>query len=207
MFKDHTFWQIIQTGGFVMEILILCSIISTAIMAERLFYFWKKSRMKRAVFMELMRRALQKGEIKEALTVCGNTRTPFAAVIYAGLNLQSKEEKEIANAMEREMIVEIHQLERYTDIIGTIGSTAVYIGLLGTVWGIIRAFEDISRIGSGGVNVVMRGISEALVCTAAGLIVAVPAVMAYNYFVKRINSFVTDMELCSSEILDLIRKK
>ena len=207
MFKDHTILQIIQAGGFVMEILILCSIISTGIMGERLLYFWKKSRVKRTTFMQELRRILPKGNTKEILTLCQDVRTPFAAVTFAGLSLQSQGEKEIANAMEREMIVEIHLLERYTDVVGTIGSTAVYIGLLGTVWGIIGAFEDISKIGTGGVNVVMRGISEALVCTAAGLIVAVPAVIAYNYFVKRINSFVTDMELCSSEVLDLIRKK
>jgi biopolymer transport protein ExbB/TolQ len=90
-------------------------------------------------------------------------------------------------------------------VVGTIGSTAVYIGLLGTVWGIIRTFNDIAKHGSGGLNVVIAGISEALICTAAGLVVAIPAVMAYNYFLKRIAKFVTDMELCASETSSLLR--
>ena len=73
------------------------------------------------------------------------------------------------------------------------------------MWGIIKTFQDIAKAGSGGINVVIGGISEALVCTAAGLIVAIPAVVAYNYFLRRINSFVIDMELCASEITGLIK--
>ena len=207
MFKDHTLWAVIQAGGFIMYFLIFCSILSITVIIERLVYYWKKSRMEREVFMELIHPELEKGDVQKVLMLCKGMQTPFSAVIYAGLSNRDKSEKEIANAMEREMIKEVHLLERYTDIAGTLGSTAVYIGLLGTVWGIIRAFEDIARTGSGGINVVIRGISEALVCTAGGLIVAVPAVIAYNYFVKRINSFVTDMELSSSEMMDLLRKK
>jgi biopolymer transport protein ExbB/TolQ len=109
--------------------------------------------------------------------------------------------------MERSIVIETNMLSRFTTIVGTIGSVAVYIGLFGTVLGIIRAFHDISKTGSGGISVVINGISEALICTAAGLCVAVPAVVAYNYFVKRIDNFVADMELCASETLDLISGK
>jgi biopolymer transport protein ExbB/TolQ len=108
--------------------------------------------------------------------------------------------------MEREITVEVIKLERYTSIVGTIGNTAVYIGLFGTVLGIIRAFHDISSIGAGGINVVIGGVSEALITTATGLSVAVPAVIAFNYFVKRVDGFVNDMELCASEVIDLIAK-
>ena len=86
-------------------------------------------------------------------------------------------------------------LERRTGIVGTIGSVAVYIGLFGTVLGIIRAFGDISKSSGDGMNAVIAGVAEALVTTAAGLVVAVPAVVAYNYFVRRIDLFVSDMEL------------
>jgi biopolymer transport protein ExbB/TolQ len=109
--------------------------------------------------------------------------------------------------MERAITIETVNLERYTSIVGTIGSTAVYIGLFGTVLGIIRAFRDISVSRAAGINVVIGGISEALICTAAGLLVAVPAVIAYNYFVKKIDGFVTDMELCASEANDLLNIK
>ena len=106
--------------------------------------------------------------------------------------------------MERQIIIETTILERLTSVIGTIGSVAVYVGLFGTVLGIIRAFHDISASGSGGISVVISGISEALACTAAGLCVAVPAVVAYNYFMKKIDDFIKDMEIAASETMDLI---
>ncbi|HLD88224.1 MAG TPA: MotA/TolQ/ExbB proton channel family protein, partial [Candidatus Omnitrophota bacterium] len=92
----------------------------------------------------------------------------------------------------------------FTSIVGTIGGTAVYVGLFGTVLGIMRAFADIGKAGSGGMEVVTTGISEALICTAAGLFVAIPAVVAYNYFMRRVDNFVVDMELAASELLDVI---
>ena len=125
----------------------------------------------------------------------------------SGLGAYSRGEKEISSNMERSIVIETNMLSRFTAVVGTIGSTAVYIGLFGTVLGIIRAFHDISRAGSGGISVVINGISEALICTAAGLCVAVPAVIAYNYFIKKIDNFVADMELCASETLDLISGK
>jgi biopolymer transport protein ExbB/TolQ len=106
--------------------------------------------------------------------------------------------------MEREITVETTKLERFTSIVGTIGNTAVYIGLFGTVLGIIRAFHDISAASAGGMSIVIGGVAEALVCTATGLLVAVPAVIAFNYFMKRVEHFINDMELCASELIDLI---
>ena len=77
----------------------------------------------------------------------------------------------------------------------------------GTVLGIIKAFNDISLSGAGGITVVTAGISESLICTAAGLCVAIPAVMAYNYFIKKIDNFITDMELAASETMDIVKVK
>ena len=152
-------------------------------------------------------RELEKGNMKKALEISMKTDTPFSKVVHSALNLHGHNEVVISNTMEREVIIQTTKLEKYTSIVGTIGSTAVYIGLFGTVLGIIRAFHDISKSGSGGISVVINGISEALVCTAAGLCVAVPAVMAYNYFTKKIDSFISDMELSASEIMDLLNIK
>ena len=103
--------------------------------------------------------------------------------------------------------METTELERYTSIVAPIGNTAVYIGLFGTVLGIIRAFHDISVAGAGGMAIVIGGVAEALVCTATGLFVAIPAVIVFNYFTRRVERFVTDMELCASEFIDLIQVK
>ena len=199
--------QIFHTGGVAMYILLLCSILSMTVIIERIIYFKRKSKVKRADFMQDIIKELEKGNVKKALEICKSADSPFARVAYAGLSLYDQDEKKISNGMERRIAIETTLLERYTSIEGTIGSTAVYIGLFGTVLGIMRAFNDIAQSGSGGINVVIAGISQALGCTAAGLLVAVPAVIAYNYFVKKIEDFVMDMELCASEVLDAAARK
>ena len=200
-----TIWQMLKSGGITIYILLACSILSLAIIIERYFYYRRRSRIKKVDFMLAVGRELGKGDVKKALELCKKNDTPFSSVVYSGLNLHGHNEMLISNTMEREITVETMKLERYTSVVGTIGSTAVYIGLFGTVLGIIRAFHDISRSGSGGISVVIGGISEALACTAMGLCVAVPAVIAYNYFIKKIDNFISDMELCASEVMDLLK--
>ena len=204
-----TIWQMFKSGGLTIYILLACSILSLAIIIERYIYYRKRSKTKRVSFMLAICKELENGDIKKALDTCKVVDTPFSSVVYAGLNLHGHNEMLISNTMEREITIETTRLEKFTSIVGTIGSTAVYIGLFGTVLGIIRAFHDISMSGSGGISVVISGISESLACTAMGLCVAIPAVIAYNYFTKKIDNFITDMELCASEIMDLpaIRKK
>lgn len=197
-------WQLIKVGGFTMVILLISSVLSIAIILERLITYRRKSRVKRKDFMLKMRQEIKKGRLAPAAEICQNTDAPFAQVVYAGLSFFDCSEKEISNNMERQIIIETTILERLTSVIGTIGSVSVYVGLFGTVLGIIRAFHDISTSGSGGISVVISGISEALACTAAGLCVAVPAVVAYNYFMKKIDDFIKDMELAASETMDLI---
>jgi biopolymer transport protein ExbB len=204
MFAGKTILEIIQTGGFTMYILLFCSFLSVTIFLERIIYYRKLSRTKRVEFMTRIKRALGSSNIERAMEICQETYTPFSNVIYSGLELHDRHEKEISNAMEREITVETTKLERYIGIVGTIGNTAVYIGLFGTVLGIIRAFHDIASAGAGGMSIVIGGVAEALVCTATGLLVAIPAVIVFNYFTKRVEHFINDMELCASEFMDLI---
>lgn len=196
-----------MAGGFTLVMLTLCSIISIAVILERCFYYMRMSRVKRKNLMQNISNDLKDHNIKDALLRCKKANTPFSRVAYAGLSFYGHSEKEISNNMERAIVIETNLLEKHTTIVGTIGSTAVYIGLFGTVLGIIKAFNDISLNGTGGINVVTAGISESLICTAAGLCVAIPAVMAYNYFIKKIDDFITDMELSASEIMDLVTAK
>jgi len=207
MFAGKTIWEILQIGGFTMYILLFCSILSIAIFLERIIYYRKRSKTKRAEFMMRAASALKTGDIKKAMEICKETLSPFSKVVYSGLQLYGHHKREISNAMEREITIETTKLERYTDIVGTIGNTAVYIGLFGTVLGIIRAFHDIAVAGAGGMSIVIGGVAEALVCTATGLFVAIPAVIAFNYFTKKVGHFMDDMELCASELTDLIGKE
>ena len=206
-------FQLIKAGGITMYPLIICSILSMAIIIERVIYYYRLSRIRREDFMMDIKNQLKRDNLRHAVSMCmgmcKDVSAPFANVIWAGLNAFGREEKEVLNSMERSITIETGKLSRFTTIVGTIGNIAVYIGLFGTVLGIMKAFRNISATGAGGISVVINGISEALITTAAGLCIAVPAVIAYNYFIKKIDNFITDMELCASEILDLTveRKK
>jgi biopolymer transport protein ExbB len=207
MFEGKSIWQIFHAGGFTMYVLLFCSVVSLGVIINRLIDYAAKSRVRRTRLMERIRKEVEAKNITNAIDICRKTYSPLANVVLAGLKLHGHDEKEISSAMEREITIEIIKLERYTSIIGTIGNIAVYIGLFGTVLGIIRAFHDISTVGQGGMNVVIGGVSEALITTATGLGVAIPAVVVYNYCVKRIDNFTNDMELCASELIDLIGPK
>jgi len=196
--------QLVKAGGVTMIVLLAVSVISVAIILERFVFYRGKSKLKRKDFMLKVRHELKKGGVNPAMKICKDSNAPFSQVVYAGLSFFDCSEKEISNNMERQVIIETVILERFTSVVGTIGSVSVYVGLFGTVLGIIRAFHDIAVSGSGGISVVISGISEALACTAAGLCVAVPAVVAYNYFMKKVDDFIKDMELAASETMDLI---
>jgi biopolymer transport protein ExbB/TolQ len=197
-------WHLIKIGGFTMVILLILSVVSVAIILERYIFYYYKAKLKRKTFMLKIRQELKSGGVKSALEICKTADAPFVQVVYAGLSFFYCSEKEISNNMERQIIIETVILERFTSVIGTIASVSVYIGLLGTITGILKAFRDVAASGSSGMSVIIGGLSEALSTTAAGLTIAIPAVAAYNYSMKKIEDFIKDMELAASETMDLI---
>ncbi len=112
----------------------------------------------------------------------------------------------ISRAMQKATMSEINQLERFLTFLATTGSAAPFIGLFGTVWGIMDSFRSIGVMGSANLTVVAPGISEALIATAMGLFAAIPAVMAYNFFVNRIKTLVNEMDIFSSEFLNIVER-
>jgi len=206
MFAGKTLLQILSMGGFTMYVLLACSILSLGVIIDRLVTYARKARVRRPEFMEKIRDYLKRKDIEGAMEACKGVEAPFAKVVLAGLEKAGRTEKAVASVMERQIALEVGRLESLTSIVGTIGNIAVYIGLFGTVLGIIRAFRDISAAGAGGMDVVIGGVAEALVTTATGLAVAVPSVILYNYFTRRIERFVGDMELASSEVSDLVAR-
>lgn len=112
----------------------------------------------------------------------------------------------VERALRRSQNSEATALESLTTFLATVGSTAPFIGLFGTVWGIMKAFQDIGRMGSANLATVAPGISEALIATAAGLAAAIPAVIAYNYFLSRIRVLTSEMESFSSDFLNIVKR-
>jgi len=207
MFEGKTFLDILGLGGPTMVILILCSLLSITIFLERMFYYRKQSRISRYDFMTGLGAAIREKNVEKARGIAKETQTPCARVVEAGLKEYGRSEKAVTGAMERIIVDETRKLERFTAIVGTIGNIGLYIGLFGTVLGIIRAFHDIAVTGSGGINAVIDGVAEALLCTAMGLMVAIPAVIFFNYFSRRIELFADDMQLCASELLLLLEEE
>jgi biopolymer transport protein ExbB len=204
MFEGKSFFEILQLGGWTLYVLICASVLSVTVILFKLIEFWVKSKTTRVEFVSKLVKRLKKNDIEGAIEVCDNTNSPMAAIAKAGINAHIEKSKSIGDAMEREIMIETVKLERFITILGTIGSIAVYIGLFGTVLGIIRAFHDISQVGSGGISIVIGGVSESLIATAAGLFVAIPAVIAYNFLAKIIDKFVVNMEYCASAVEDFI---
>ena len=207
MFEGKTFLEILQIGGLTMYVLLMCSLLSITIFLERFFYYRKQSRISRNDFMGGLIAAVAGNDTEKAMGIAKETQTPCARVIEAGLKEYGRSGKAMVGVMERVIVDETRKLERFTAIVGTIGSIGLYIGLFGTVLGIIRAFHDIALTGSGGISSVINGVAEALVCTAMGLMVAIPAVIFFNYFSRRIEFFTDDMQLCSSELLYILEEK
>jgi len=192
MFQDFDWMGAIRTSP-ILNIIILCSVLTLGFAIERAYYYWKRRGNPDATLSSAMV-AIRSGNVQEATRVLGAEASPMGSV---GVVLLKHSETEPESAEERMGIAlseERLKLERNLSFLGTMGNTAPLLGLLGTVWGIMRAFHDMGRTGSAGPSVVAAGIAEALLTTAAGLLVAVPAVMIYNHYVRRMGVMLTTAE-------------
>jgi len=192
MFDNFDWIQAMRTSP-VMVIILGCSIMTLGLAIERLIYYGRRRKLSEKALAQTIERA-RKGEMKEAAFVCGHMPHPFgpvAAELLKSVHLPpDAQEERMSIALSEQRLL----LERNLGFLGTMGNTAPLIGLLGTVWGIMRAFHDMARTGSAGPSVVAAGVAEALFTTAAGLVVAVPAVMLYNHFLRSMGVMLTEAE-------------
>lgn len=185
-----------------------CSLLSFTIFIERLLQL-HKSEIDTNKFIIDIRKTIKEGNIIEAVHLCENTGGTIANIIKAGLVKHHRGKEQIEGAMEMAGLIEIAQLERNAKILSIIAYIAPLIGLLGTVLGFIQAFSEMRL--SGLVDISATRIGEAmeyaLVTTAAGLVVAIPSIIAYNYLVSRVEGFVLEIQTTSSEIVDLLTER
>ena len=166
---------------WVLWLLLILSVWSVAIILDRLFYFIR-IRINFSKFSSKLSKSLAKGDKKEALALCLSGKSLEEKVVSTGLTAEPSNKEFIEALMEEVIVREKQKMEQGLVILGTLGNNAPFIGLFGTVIGIIKAFHDLSMNPDGGPSVVMSGISEALVATAIGILVAIPAVIAFNFF-------------------------
>ena len=192
----------LRQGWPVLSVLLLMSVLSLAVMVDR-FRALRRTFVDAADFMGKVRRVLLRESAQAALDFCRGFRHPAAAVAAAVLAQEGGRESR-ERALRHAMQAQIRELETFVPVLGTIASTAPFVGLFGTVIGIIRAFADIASNVGGGPEVVAVGIAEALVTTAGGLVVAIPALIGYNYFVRRIQRLTEEVDLASYELIEAL---
>jgi biopolymer transport protein ExbB len=199
LFHYNSSWNI------VLIVIAVCSLLSFTIFLER-FMFLRKSEIDTNKFIIGVRKTIKDGNIVEAIQNCEETGGTIANIIKAGLLKHNRSKEQIESAMEIAGLVEIARLEKNAKVLSIIAHIAPLIGLLGTVLGFIQAFSEMRM--SGLVDISATRIGEAmeyaLVTTAAGLVVAIPSVIAYNYIVSRVEGFVLEIQTTSSEIVDLL---
>jgi biopolymer transport protein ExbB len=173
--------------------LALFSVVSIAVMIERAWTLRRVRAVEIADF-QTMRRALGAGQSDVVRACAAASASPVASAIQAGIEASDLGEEQMSDAIDQEVSMQSAEMTRNLPVLATIASIAPYVGLFGTVLGILGAFGKIASTGQTGARVVAAPISEALVATALGLGVAIPAVMAYNYFSGRVNSLNMQIE-------------
>jgi biopolymer transport protein ExbB/TolQ len=202
-------------------VLIIMSMISFGVAIERIYTFMK-ARQQSKLYAPQVAKHLKDGRLKDAIAISSSKNYRYshlAKVVLAGLQ-EYQFQQEAGGSLSREDLVDTvrraiqrasaltaNDLNKGVAALATIGATAPFVGLLGTVVGIITAFQGIAATGSGGLGAVSAGIAEALVETALGLLVAIPAVWFYNYLTGRIEYFNVEMDNSSSELVDYFIKK
>ena len=201
----------------IVIILFIMSIWSLAVIIDRALYF-SAARKQSREFAPKVAGALKNGNLDEAIKVADRTKkSHLAEVVTSGLqefrsfgsggSISEEQIESSKRALERSEAIVHSKLKRGLGGLATIGSTAPFIGLLGTVIGILNAFQQIATQKTSGIGAVAGGISEALVTTAFGLVVAIPAVMTFNYFTNKVEAFDVEMDNSSSELVDYFIKQ
>jgi biopolymer transport protein ExbB len=196
-------WQVFSAGWPIL----LCSIFALAIAIEK---FWHLYRIKidTQEFLRNILDNMKRHQTKEALQICDNTNSPIARILKAGILKYDRTRDQIKEAIEDASLYEIPRLEKNLTALATIAHVSPLLGLLGTVTGMVRAFQVIQAKSTSFHPVspgdLAGGIWEALITTVAGLIVAIPTFVAYNYLVSRINSFILEMEKAATELVNFL---
>lgn len=203
-------FDMVVKGGPIMYPIILCSIIALAIVIERVYHL-HRARIDTKKFMDEIADKLKRNKIVEAIEMCENTPGPIAHILRAGILKHDRPKEEIKEAIEEAGLHEVPRLEKNLPALSTITYIAPLLGLLGTVTGMVRCFQIIQEKSTSLHAVspgdLAGGIWEALITTVAGLCVAIPAYVAYQYLVNKVDGFILDMERSATDLTNILTKR
>jgi len=202
-----SFWQVFFAGGPIMWPILLCSVFALAIILEKLWLL-HKIRIDTDDFLNKILDKMKRHDTKEALQICDNTKSPIANILKAGILKYDRPRPQIIEAIEDASLYEIPRIEKNLAALATIAHISPLLGLLGTVTGMVRCFQVIQAKAASfhilSPADLSGGIWEALLTTVAGLLVAIPTFVAYNYLVSRVNNFILEMEKASTELVNFL---
>jgi len=196
-------WEIVRAGGLFMWPIIMCSVIAAAIILERLWTLQEKRVLPRDL-MDRVWKLVEANQVNDKVVTALEQNSPLGKVLASGLNNRHRGREVMMERLEDTGRHVVHELERFLNTLGTIASISPLLGLLGTVTGIIKAFNAIQAGGMGDPRMLSGGIAEALVTTAAGLCVAIPALIGYRYLRGRVEAFVIEMEKDAIKLADAV---
>jgi len=199
-------WQIVTAGGLLMLPIIICSIIALAIIVERFLTLRENKVLPANLVADVWRLASTKQLTEEKVREYQQA-SPLGRVIAAGLLNRHKDRDAMKEAIEEVGSQVAHELERYLNALGTIAAITPLLGLLGTVVGMIKVFTNITTVGVGNPAQLAGGISQALITTASGLVIAIPALIFYRYFRGKVDGLVMGMEKESLKLVDVLQKR
>ncbi len=203
-------WEMMVKGGPLMYPIILCSVIALAVFIERLWCL-RRAEINTGEFMEDIAETLRRNKIMEAIDKCNAMPGPIARILKAGILKHDRPRTDIKEAIEDAAVHEVPQLEKNLSVLATIAHVTPLLGLLGTVTGMLRAFQVIEQKATALVPVnpadLAGGIWEALITTVAGLSIAIPAYVAYNFLVTKVGGFVLEMEKSATDLVNILGSK
>ncbi len=196
----------VSQGGVIMVPILLCSLLAFAITVERLWNLRRK-RVLRYDVLNLIEELLREQKIPEATTLCKRHESTMTRVLLVALLNYDRPKAEIKEMIEDQGRQEVPYLERYLTTLGTIASISPFLGLLGTVVGLLKVFQAIAQVGGmTNASVLSEGIHNALITTVGGLCVAIPSLITYNYFARRAEELILEVERVSLRLLNILKR-
>lgn len=195
--------ELLRPGGFIMIPLLICSVLALAIIIER-FYALRVGRVAPASTTNELWRLIKKKELNSRRLKAIQEASPIGRIMAGGLSNAKHGRDIMKESIEHEAAQVVHELERFLNPLGTIAVITPLLGLLGTVIGMIKVFSQIQLAGVGDPGVLAGGISEALITTAAGLTVAIPALIFHRFFIRRVDEMVVNMEQEAIKLVEVV---
>lgn len=194
--------QYFQEGGPIMYVLLLLSVVATVVSVER-WLVLRRAKVDVNQFLAKLRKALLvNSSVQDGVKVCEQYKGPIASIMKAGLLKHGHDKEEVEKTIENAALYEMGRLERRLPVLATVANVAPLIGFFGTVVGMMSSFDALAKAGLSNPGLVAAGIKVALTTTAAGLFVAIPFQILYNYFMSKVNKFVRDVETSSNMLIE-----